>query len=340
MTQLGEPIAIGIIQDPDDPECPFSHDPPPKGDPGKNELIGTGSVLAKAMKNRTSTDLVSQPSPDAVDNPRYRTGHPLYSPGSLRSASAATQAEWPVEIQLATGEPRRLPVRCAAHHLIPAQEALKDSDLVPFMVHKDTPEDVKGGSVEGVLSRDVGYNVNGRENGVYLPGSYAVGGGRGGLRVWSTTDEPDVEEEDLPENADSCGSAYLTGDPDTMDQHTPKWQYVKQAMLLAPGQFHDRHADYSREVQLKLNTIAARLAKQYEDREAANCPCEDCKKTREQWAEAGYPPPVTLVARLNGLSARFGAYLDGSSWAMNLYTSKWGKAYMQARKAGKSWAKI
>lgn len=340
MTQLGEMVAIGIIQDPDEPPCPFTHESPPEGDPGKNELIGSGSTLAKAMKASTSTDLLGSAKPDAVENPRYIAKHPLYSPGSLRSANAATRENWPVSIRLSDDDIRKLPVRCAAHHLIPAQESLKDSRLVPFMVHRDTPEDVKGGSVKGVLWRDVGYNVNGSENGVFLPGSYAVGGGRGGLRVWSTADEPDHEQEDLPENADNCEAAFLTGNPDAIDEHTPKWQYVKQAMRLTPGQFHDRHADYSREVQLKLDGIAKTLAKQYKDRErSVECPCEECRKSRDKWKDAGYPPPAALVARLNTVSSRFALYLNGSAWAMNLYTSKWCKAYMQGRQAGKAWAK-
>lgn len=334
-------MAVGIITDPEDPECPFSHDVPADDDPGKNELIGSGSVLAKALKNRTSTDLVAKPQPGVVENPRYVQNHPLHSPGSLVSASAETRANWPVTVTLAGGETKRLPVRCAAHHLIPAQEALKDSRLVQFMVHKDTPEDVKDGTKKGLLWRDVGYNVNGSENGVYLPGSYAVGGGRGGLRVWSTADEPDEEDEDLPENsADADTSAYLTGEPGSITASTPKWQYVKQAMLLAPGQFHDRHADYSREVQLKLDAVAANLAKQYRAREKLSCPCPECLKTRQKWAEKGYPPPATLVARLNGLSGRYRQYVNGSAWAMNLYTSKWCKAYMQARAAGHAWARI
>ncbi|MCX9156606.1 AHH domain-containing protein [Niveibacterium sp. 24ML] len=340
MTQFGEPIAIGIIDDPDSPGCPFSHETPPESNPGENELIGSGSELAKQLKSQRSTDLVAKPKPDRVENPRYIETHSFHSPSSLRGASAEVKASWPVTISV-NDEIHKLPVRCAAHHLIPAQEALKDSRLVPFMVHLHTAEPVKGGTVKGKLWRDVGYNVNGSENGVYLPGSYAVGGGRGGLRVWSTADEPDLEEEDIP-GEDADGSAYLTGSPESMTETTPKWQYVRQAMLGAPGQFHDRHGNYSSEVQLKLDSIAAALAKKYrhyEERTDA-CPCSECEKTRSKWSQIGYPPPAGLVARLNGVSARLKGFVNGSTWAMNLFTSKWGQAYMTARAAGKAWAKI
>ncbi|TDN45036.1 hypothetical protein [Azoarcus indigens] len=152
------------------------------------------------------------------------------------------------------------------------------------------------------------------------------------MRVWSTADEADEEDEDLPENsADADTSAYLTSEPGSITASTPKWRYVEQAMLLAPGQFHDHHADYSREVQLKLDAVAANLARQYRAREKLSSPCPKCLKTRQKWAEKGYPPPADLVARLDGLSSRFRQYVNGSAWAWNLYTSKWCKAYMQAR---------
>ena len=63
-------------------------------------------------------------------------------------------------IELTSGD--TLPVKFAAHHLIPGDASWPKSNLSQWI-------DKRGGKVDG----DVGYNVNRASNGIWLPGNYA-----------------------------------------------------------------------------------------------------------------------------------------------------------------------
>ncbi len=325
MTQIGEPIGVGMI-DEDDVQCPFDHESP-KPPNVENKLIGVGTTLASRMKSGSSTHLYAslREKKATVLNPRDVAAHPFYKKAKV------VQIE---DIDPKTGEviTHDYPVTCAAHHLVPAQEALKDSPLLAYMVKKGDSEAVKGGSYSsGIVYADVGYDVNGTENGVYLPGSYAVGGGRGGMGVWTQNDDhPDREEEDVSDVPDP-NSNLLTGRLNEISDDNRKWQYVSQAVVLTPGQFHDRHEDYSDFVAQGLEKIFQNyesLKKKYVKEQ--NCP--DCKKRVEKFEEAGIPTPFGLVGRLNAMSNRLAGHLNGSKWTRNIYTSKWGRAFMERKK--------
>jgi hypothetical protein len=219
-------------------------------------------------------------------------------------------------------------VTCAAHHVVPAQESLKASPLLAYMVKKGDTESLKDKDYSsGIVWSDVGYDVNGRENGIFLPGSYAVGGGRGGMGVWTGNDDkPDLEDEDVADVADPS-SNLLTGKLNEISDDNRKWQYVSQAVALTPGQFHDRHEDYSDIIGEGLEKIFQNyetLKKKYlEDQK-----CPKCKKRTDDIKELGVPTPFGLVGRLNGMSSRMGGHLNGKKWTRTIYTSKWGRAYM------------
>lgn len=108
---------------------------------------------------------------------------------------------------------RRCNVSVAAHHLIPGNAALKKSDLFVSEEYLWTDGKAKG---------NIGYDVNSRPNGQWLPGNYAV-------RPWSTQDA-DFKQQ----------YAYRAID---------KWQM----------QFHDAHEKYSDEVRLALDQIYTKL---------------------------------------------------------------------------------
>jgi hypothetical protein len=329
MSELGEPVAVGMI-DADEVPCPFDHTEPQPPDV-ENDLIGVGSKLGQKLKSAKGTHLYAKIKGDyevsPILNPKARSEHPF------------KRGNRPVKINVTEAEKTRehlYPVSCAAHHCIPAQESLKESQLLGFMCKKGASEPVKDGSyADGQVWSDVGYDVNGSENGIWLPGSYAVGGGRGGMGVWADTSDGD---EDGPEDATDAipdpASNLLVGAPDAMllNEHNSKWQYVSQAVSLCPGQFHDRHVDYSAFVQSILKKIFENyLALLTESYLYEKCP--DCKKRAEKFEKDGVPTPYGLVDRLNKASDNLKVYLNGTTWRINIFTSKWGKAYMEARLA-------
>jgi hypothetical protein len=125
------------------------------------------------------------------------------------------------------------------------------------------------------IDSDVGYDVNHAANGVWLPSNNAMRGDP----AWSN-------------------AAF-------------KGAYVRAAMGVSGGHFHDRHGSpYSAFVTGVLNKIADRLSV-----EAARCP--RCA------GEGARRPPYGLVERLDGVSRRLaGALHVGAPPDDDLYTSK------------------
>ena len=349
MTQLGEPVDIGILVE-SETKCPFDHSEP-KPPNVKNDLIGVGTTLAKRMEAGDSTHLYSKyrTAQEAVLNPKNVSGHALFQSGARKPRPVVLQIWKDVD-----DEPRRhtYPVTCAAHHCIPAQETLKQCpQLLEFMVKKGSTEKLKDDSFsDGVVWSDVGYDVNGLENGVFLPGNYAVGGGRGGMGVWEGDDDDDDDDEapeadaggdDGDEDAvsldddepilDSAPSSNaLNGTSFNVDPNNRKWRYVARAMKLTPGQFHDRHENYSDfvlDILLKIHAEYQVLKERKYD--AAECP--DCKERAKKLKKLGVPTPYGLVARLNSLSKRLAGLLRGPGWSPLVYTSKWVKNYLDKR---------
>lgn len=104
-------------------------------------------------------------------------------------------------------------VSVAAHHLIPGNAALKKSQLFQSGEYL-----WKDGAAKG----NIGYNVNSRPNGIWLPGNYAV-------RPWSPKFEPQ------------------------------KKTYAFAAIRLWGCQFHDAHEQYSTKVLEALDKLYDKL---------------------------------------------------------------------------------
>ncbi|HYD52537.1 MAG TPA: AHH domain-containing protein [Gemmatimonadaceae bacterium] len=131
---------------------------------------------------------------------------------------------------------KRTPVVPAAHHLIPGNASLKKATaLLKFMC--------KGQVVES----DIGYDVNGKGNGVWLPGNYGVN--------------------PLATHFKMKWTAYNKQD-----------DYAILAMDQANAQFHDAHPEYSSNVLATLRSIANKLAKEPKDK----CPVCDKKKEKKR----------------------------------------------------------
>jgi hypothetical protein len=339
MTQIGEPVDFGILAD-SETTCPFNHDidEPPVVE---NEFKGDAGALEDNMANQigTSTDSVPKEwqlkKPKKIVCPNYDPKHKFFD--------ERPPEEYPVVI-----DGYRYPVTCAPHHLIPAQESLKHArKLGKYMVKEGSPEPVTNGDdVEGICYADVGYNVNGSHNGSFLPGSYGVTSvGTGDWKSAPSVMSGEWEDDSTADGEASAAlrrikprrgsSKALTGLRHQVHPDNKKWLYVKAAVELGKGQFHDRHPDYSDLVIKSLESIAAEYDKKRNDIKL-EVGCKKCQKRFKKYKEGsgGIPTPFKLLNRLNLVSSNYAQHLSADRWFINIYTSKWGLAYMLAVKNG------
>lgn len=330
--EIGETISMPETpEQSEDEQCPFEHNPPPD-DATKNVLGGVGSVLGGNMDKGTGVGVHSHDKGTKEPDPRT---------AGVKSVFITVIGEV-IELE---GKPLPYPVTCAAHHLIPAQEALKGHPILKFMCKKGESQDFLDGknaapsAVSGSLVwGNVGYNVNGCHNGVWLPGNYAVGGGKGAVEIWKkrTSDkrklskdvaarlwaakvdlsesewgpDGDDEENEGPQPGESLEAALrsaqfrqyaLVGTNHEIDEGNPKWAYVKAAMDKACGQFHDRHEPYSEEVKKYLQKVFDAYNKMYKRSKRQKRPCKQCEDAERP---AGAPKDADLVGPPRQLIAR------------------------------------
>jgi hypothetical protein len=269
--QLGEPVGIAVVLD-QESECPLEHKKEPVK-PADNALVGVGETLGRKMERGSST----------ITRPEFRSAEP-------GKAQCPDHGPEPVSVESET-----YPVTLAAHHLIPAQESLKEHKILQY-IEKE----------KGALEENLGYDVNGAENGVWLPGPYAIEG-------WG---DMTLEVEDLPTSTKRKAIADKRRAALPAKTQGLKFQgnYAIAAQLEFNAQFHDRHVDYSKFVSRQLEKIYLlfRLNQAYR--------CAQCKKNTEKIA-----PPRSLIARLNTLSGRLRTYLIGNpvAWRSPVFTSAW-----------------
>lgn len=335
--QVGEAVGIAMITDVDF-DCPFDHEleEPPKV---KNELVGKGSKLATNMNNGTSTNTYT-PYTNAKESikkgkiPQQNSEHNFYRKRGDKGRCLSIDFS---QFEKGGNELKHFPISCSAHHLIPSQESLKNHNILQYMCKKDSSDEHNHSYSKGKLWSDVGYNTNGSENGVYLPGSYAVGGGKGGLKVWYSLDnEPDeehdtdyIEVDKLPEK--EYKDYMLIGEKGKISHDNPCWHYVSKATDWMNGaQFHDRHIDYSEKiVQDVLKRLYKRI-KLFDITKKKNA-CPDCEKRRKKIEELGLPAPYSLVSRLEFTSRQLYSHLTAGAgnWTPNIFTSTWMEKYME-----------
>ncbi len=157
--QMGELTAIELANEALD-ECPFDHkDEKPLE--VKNDLVGGGTTLGGKMDKGEGTHIGQTGLP--------KRPAPVNDPDHCLHGKAK-----PIELPKHT--PAFFPLTCAAHHLIPAQASLRSSKLTQWLVHGSISSQVKDGKAEGAgrLCQNIGYDVNGLENGVWLQGPYAL----------------------------------------------------------------------------------------------------------------------------------------------------------------------
>ncbi|MGH8620726.1 MAG: AHH domain-containing protein [Burkholderiales bacterium] len=182
MTEIGEMVAVALSAQHTKESCYFCRE---KEHGDQNYLIAEEEEDGGA-------------NPEASNYQKNRSGMLAQNIGAAPEHRLTVEGE--------TGD-----LRPGAHHLIPGNAALKPSAVRPHL-----------GTQTGTDVKNVGYNVNSRANGVWLPGNYAV-------RPWST--------------------------------RLPRFQrrYAYAAMLAMDAQFHDAHTRYSETVRMALNACAAKV---------------------------------------------------------------------------------
>ncbi len=282
MTQLGEPVAIAVI-DESQWECPFAHDKPGKV---KNQLENDAGKLERRVRRGVSTQLWAEEGGKIVAKARQKLAPPVDETVDCPEGSVDVDGG-------------SYPYSISAHHLIPGNEALPNSDILKYLE--------SGAEVWG----DVGYDINGAENGIWLP-------------THSSLSTEMKQGRLLPGETAPLGYADLTAAVEKANEEnavigTFQQRYTYQVMERTGRQFHDRHLDYSNEVIGELNKIAAKMTV------VAGMHCDKCKNAKK--VNGKLPPPHPIVGRLNALSRRLAGHLWGNPlrWKSPYFTSRFAR---------------
>jgi hypothetical protein len=320
MCEIAEAVAFSTMDD-EVVECPFKL--PPKGknpDPDSEDYaeddklsvakaaVNSGGVLGENLEN-------GRPGTEGKYN---HIGVAGLTPSRKEEQKDTARDPSSPKVQV---DGKEYPYTVAAHHLIPGNASLYESSLFKrYMQQGGTAEvKTKNGMMNFKITHNIGYNVNGSHNGVWLPGSYAV---RAGVHPTKVT-----------------WGKLIRDDKGKPTSNTP-WCYDYMAVVAskAEGQFHDAHTTYNRNAKDVLNKKAVRLM-------AHQAVCEDhCQKEPRE-----LPPPYTIKNNLFALSDYFydQAKGDPTAWRTPWITSdqvytdirlnkaRWDR-FIQVYRAGKS----
>ena len=222
--EIGESIAVSIVAGSGDDPCWFCEQKP--------------------GPTRTNDEAADPETNDSESEDAVPENHEKNDASKL-GANLGNQRTW--EIRCPTRQADgKVEVQSAAHHCIPGNASLKKANKLHRFMRKGGPLN---------LESDIGYGVNHRNNGVWLPGNYAVRAGKAHYtKGWGCYDE------------------------DFKDA------YAMRAMSASGVQFHDAHPTYSEKVLETLQQIATKIG-QPKDK----CPICDKKydKTRPPFGLVG-----------------------------------------------------
>jgi hypothetical protein len=311
--EIGEPISTPSVLQEFEAKCPFTMDmesgpanaPEEIPDDDKDSVqalqANSGGILGDNLT--AGTKGVADGGPFPADDFVWR------QPANDSKRGRKTLLRLDAYMDAQGGD---FPFTVAAHHLIPGNASLYDESvgLVNFM--KDGGKIKSAAGKEYTIKGNIGYDVNGSHNAVWLPGNYAI----------QTELKARVRNgKTLPARA---GTTPTPGKP-WRDLHEP-WQfdYVAGACKAAGGQFHDTHElPYSATVRKNLNRIVYALAYHLDE-------CPECSQKN-----APVPPPFRIKRRLYALSAKLRGYVTGppAAWKKPWFTSeRWSKTYFSGGK--------
>ena len=291
MTQIIEMVAVNIPASEESEKCPFKLECKSADEEGENiadddlqsvQIIqeNNGGTLGKNLESGSQ-------GAKGTTNDFYKVdGAKPEERVDTKTTGEKIQIK-PVEGFADKGQ-GLYPFGVAAHHVVPGNAALKKSDLYDYMVKGKSVTDKTGKSF--TIKENIGYNINGAHNGVWLVGNYAIRSATSpNGKTWS----------------------LLTADPGAQN-----WciNYVAAAVKKTSAQFHDVHVEYSEKVMAALNAISVGLRKHQTF-------CEDCKSKTE------VPPPYRVKLRLYNISRNLKGRLmvsNPSHWKLPWVTSdKW-----------------
>lgn len=328
MTQLGEMIAVGIV-DEKKVDCPF-HEKKHECSPDATNVYreGNAATLGDNLHDGKQDSSSTVVRPKGTPDHKYRRNAEVPDPDK--------ESEEDREVSILGGDDDCIyPVAFAAHHLIPGRASIGKAKALHKFIRK------------GEICCNLGYTVDGNENGVWLPGLHAVNSN--GLNLWSAK----VAPRSLPDKEDvrnvakvkakmrrelqpSSGNkrskfAYkpivgtIPGEAGAQAFRTDnmKWLYVKESMgYLGARQFHDAHPTYSSLVLKQLGAVAQRMALLLESsKQKSATQCPECRKRQDDGAKP--TPPLGLLGLLNSTSAWYRSKLVGKTSDEEYYTSSW-----------------
>ncbi|MBN1602713.1 MAG: AHH domain-containing protein [Chitinispirillaceae bacterium] len=264
MSQFGEATAISAIQTDkhNDKTCPFCAEDKPQSK--KNDLNNNASDLRTSCK---TGDCLGHPEPIGSDAWTVVYIHPETNKDDISE------------------------VRSNPHHCIPGKASLKGDFEHPIL---EAIEKAKG-----TITADIGYNVNSKPNGIWLPTIIEhFYGGR--------------------TNVDPI--AGIKWGELTKKYPNDQFSMAEAAMFEAKRQFHDAHPDYSEYVKGQLDKIFDKLILRKQ-----KCPEAGPK------AKPNVPPPYALVSWLNACSRGMAQHLsnDPTRWRDPIYTSRHAKSFQE-----------
>ena len=296
---IGESVAVAMEAA---LKCPMEHDDPVKitSQPAKSEK--NVETLKSNMASGKSTILFGLDNAGKIVD----KGLQVLCDANPSPAVEITKKD-PLPIHL--GE-QKLPLSMAAHHIIPGKDALPLSKVAEYVWES-----------EGTIGSDIGYHVDGSENGVWLPTHQALSSGMGKaatIKVPSGKDPTKLAHYSYKKMSD-----WSADEPQT----SFTLAYTQLAMNLTQAQFHDSHKVYSKKIVEMLDTIHAWVLK------ASGGACADCTKAKA--ATGKLPPPHMLVYRLNALARQVSGWLVGPSenWRDPYFTSDYAKQYKEVEEA-------
>lgn len=283
MTQIGESISIALAKEIAD-ECPFEL-PEPKAVDEEGENIAKDDRVSVAAIQRNSGGTLGRNLTNASHG-AANTVNALF-PASPVDAEPAEDTKrndgGRIKVE---GDTNDYPFTVAAHHLVPGEASLVKSDLYKMYMKKGGSVKTAGGKQYKVME-NIGYNVNGAHNGVWLPGNYAI------RRATS------------PKRRVSWGKLGA-------EWNDWKANYMLACVKKSSSQFHDTHVTYSEKVLGVLNRVTRELL-------AHQDVCEKCEGKKE------VPPPYTLKLKLYQLSGYLRGQVRsmpaGKKWKVPWYTS-------------------